>query len=164
MKHHIPFASAILLLFLAGCVSSDSVTMEKIVEEGDTVALHYTGTLVDGSQFDSSVGREPLSFVIGAGQVIKGFNDGALALKEGEKKTIVIEPVDGYGEYVDSLVLPVEIAKLPEGAKVGDSVSANSRTAVIKSIDGDSAQLDFNHELAGKQLTFVIEIVSITKP
>ena len=86
----------VLLVFLAGC-GSDSMTTEKAVEKGDTVAVHYTGTLDDGTTFDSSLEREPLTFAVGAGAVIKGFDDGVLGLKEGEKRNVSIEPVDAYG-------------------------------------------------------------------
>ena len=104
------------------------------VKEGDVVRVHYTGKLVNGEQFDSSVGREPLEFTVGAGMMIKGFDSAMPGMAIGEKKTINIAPEDGYGE-------PVPVI----GVEVKEEV-------II---------LDANHFLAGQELVFDIELVEI---
>ena len=81
---------------------------------GDTVQIHYTGTLDDGSQFDSSSGREPLEFTLGSGQVIPGFDAAVTGLSEGESRTVRIEPEDAYGEVDERLVQQIERARLPD--------------------------------------------------
>ncbi|HEX8097192.1 MAG TPA: FKBP-type peptidyl-prolyl cis-trans isomerase, partial [Pyrinomonadaceae bacterium] len=78
--------------------------MPEPAKKGDTVRVHYTGRLADGQVFDSSEGREPLEFEVGAGHVIKGFDDGVSGMSVGGKKTIVIEPDEGYGGHNEALV------------------------------------------------------------
>ena len=89
---------------------------------GDRVMVHYTGTLDDGSEFDSSRRREPLEFELGAGQVISGFESAVGPLSVGDSTTFRLEPSDAYGEIQDDLVFAVPIANSPEGLAVGDSV------------------------------------------
>jgi peptidylprolyl isomerase len=138
---------------------------------GDTVAVHYTGTLDDGSQFDSSDGREPLSFTLGAGEVIPGFETAVLGLEPGDSTTIVIAPDDAYGPRHDEAVQEVAMELFgdnvpplgviitliaPDGSKMPATVAAFAE-------DGTTATLDFNHPLAGETLHFDIELVEITE-
>ncbi len=133
----------------------------KPAADGDTVAVHYTGTLDDGSQFDSSAGREPLEFVVGSGQVISGFDEAVRGLEVGASRTVRMEPADAYGEVRDDLVVSVPADQAPPGLNVGDQVAAGGRPATVVAIDDDSVTIDANHQLAGEALTFAVELVAI---
>jgi len=134
----------------------------RVAQDGNTVALHYRGTLDDGSEFDSSAGRDPLSFQVGAGQVISGFDDAVRGMAVGEKKTFRLEPEDAYGQPTEDRIITVPGDNAPEGLQVGDQVSLGNAPATVTRIDEDgSVTVDANHPLAGQALTFEIEIVSI---
>jgi peptidylprolyl isomerase len=153
------------LVLLAGCGGNTDVA-----KVGDTVKVHYTGTLSDNTQFDSSVGREPLQFTIGSGQVIKGFDDGVNGMKVGEKKKITIPAAQAYGEYRADLVFDISPEQLAEGVtpSIGQKLVMTQQDGTrvqvtIKAIKGNAITLDANHELAGKDLTFELELVEIVK-
>lgn len=136
------------------------------VKDGDLVRVHYTGTLEDGSVFDSSrnAGREPLEFTVASGQVIKGFDDAVRGLAVGETRIQRVEPVDGYGESSPDAIIEVSLDQLPPGVVVGDELSTGTgQTVVVLSIDtvAGAAQLDANHPLAGKVMFFDVELVEI---
>ena len=141
---------------------------ERPAREGDTVRVHYTGKRDDGTEFDSSAGGEPLKFTIGMGQVIPGFEEAVIGMKPGESKTVEI-PVDkAYGPRDEELVMEVEREKLPPEVKVevGESFQMRQeggRTVKFKITDvsESTVTLDGNHALAGKDLTFEIELVEI---
>lgn len=153
----------LLLIPLAGCE-------EKVVETGDYIKVHYTGTLDDGSVFDSSEGREPLEFTAGAGQMIKGFDAAVIGMKAGESKTVTIPAEDAYGPYDNELLLVFSKDELPEGLdpKIGDQLplsGSDGRTMTVPVVDVTETTItvDANHRLAGKDLTFEIELVELTK-
>ena len=133
----------------------------RVVKKGDTVAVHYTGTLDDGSVFDSSKGREPLSFTVGSGQVISGFDDAVMGLKVGAKNKVRMEAAKAYGERREDLVVTVPAAQAPAGLKVGDRVQVSGQAAIVTKVDAAGVTIDANHALAGKALTFEVELVSI---
>lgn len=136
-----------------------------VAQDGDTVALHYRGTLDDGSEFDSSAGRAPLSFEVGAGAVISGFDDAVKGMAVGEKKTFRLEPDDAYGQPRQDYIITVEAANAPPGLSIGDQVSLGNAPATVVSIaENGDVTVDANHPLAGKALTFEIEVVEITRP
>ncbi len=138
------------------------------VKTGDTVAIHYTGTLKDGTQFDSSDGRDPLSFTVGSGQVIPGLDVAIPGMVVGEKKTVEIDCRDAYGPINPAMRqaipregipddIPLELGmqlqmQTPEGQAIPVTVVDLSETEVT---------LDANHMLAGQDLIFAIELVSI---
>jgi len=137
-------------------------------KKGDTVRVHYTGTLDDGQQFDSSKNREPLEFTLGAGMVVPGFDAGVDGMKVGETKKIHIEAKDAYGEKRDDMMMEVEKTQLPDSIKpeVGMKLQApmkNGQIAILTIIEvgEEKIKLDANHELAGKNLNFEIELVEI---
>ena len=137
-----------------------------VAQEGDVVAVHYVGTLDDGSEFDSSRTRgATLDFQIGSGNMIDGFDQAVRGMAEGEVRTVRIEPADAYGEYNQDLVVEVQASQVPEGTKEGDVlVDPNTGTPVpVVSVEGDVVTLDLNHQLAGEALTFEIEMVAITR-
>ena len=142
--------------------------MEQQARRGDTVHVHYKGSLDDGTVFDSSEGGEPISFTLGSGEVIPGFETAIEGMSKGEKKTERIEAGNAYGERRDELVFTVPRDQMPEDSEVevGDVLrigfpDGSSATVQVAKIENDSVELDANHPLAGKALTFDLELVSI---
>ncbi|RMD97446.1 MAG: peptidylprolyl isomerase [Calditrichaeota bacterium] len=138
------------------------------VKNGDTVKVHYTGKLQDGTVFDSSLDREPLEFTLGEGHLIPGFEQAVLGMNPGDKKTEVIPADLAYGPRRDELVLEVERDRIPPDIKpeVGLQLQMSSQdgrttTVVISSVNESTVELDANHPLAGKDLVFDIELVEI---
>jgi peptidylprolyl isomerase len=136
---------------------------------GKTAVVHYRGTLDDGSEFDSSQGRDPLSFVIGSGMVIPGFDRTVAEMAPGEKRSVTIEPADAYGDRADEAIqdVPREAFGDQEPGD-GDMVSlmapdGRQLAAMIAGIDADTIKLDFNHPLAGQRLTFEIELLELVE-
>ncbi len=141
---------------------------EAGAERGDTVVVHYTGRLEDGTVFDSSEGKGPLEFTISEGQVIPGFEQGVLGLEPGQSKTLNIPAEDAYGPYDPQLVTEVERSAFPPDLEldVGMQVQGrqpDGRVAVftVKDITDTTVTLDANHHLAGQDLIFDIEMVSV---
>lgn len=138
------------------------------VKNGDTVRVHYHGKLTDGSTFDSSEGREPLEFKVGEGQVIKGFDDALLDMQIGDKKTVTIPVDQAYGQRSDDMMMEYPKAEFPEDMKPETGMqlhmsdnSGNVFPVTIAEVKDDVVMLDANHPLAGQDLTFDIELVSI---
>jgi peptidylprolyl isomerase len=138
------------------------------VKKGDVVRVHYTGTLVDGSQFDSSVGRAPLEFTVGAGQMIAGFDAGVVGMVVGDKKTIQIDPDNGYGQKDPNAIIEFPSSNIPEGMAVEVGMKLNLQNQYgqpvpveVVEVKEDVIIMDANHFLAGKDLTFEVEIVEI---
>ncbi len=125
------------------------------------MAVHYTGSLDSGEEFDSSRERGPLGFVLGSGQMISGFDAAVHGLKVGDSVTVRLEPAEAYGERDDDRILEFPIAQLPEGLTEGDDVIWNGRPVVILEVTSEVFRIDTNHSLAGQALTFEIELISI---
>jgi FKBP-type peptidyl-prolyl cis-trans isomerase 2 len=138
---------------------------EQKVIKGDTISVYYTGTLDDGSIFDSNVGKEPLKFTVGSGELIKGFDEGVIGMKEGEEKDVHIAAKDAYGEERKELIMDIPIdnfggADIKEGMGVSTPDGHHGRVVGV----GDrEIKVDFNSELAGKDLNFRIKIAKIEK-
>lgn len=129
---------------------------------GSTVSVHYHGTLDDGEVFDSSLEGAPLTFTVAAGQMIPGFDAVVLGMALGEKATIRIPPEEAYGRRFDELVLEVPRESIPPETVVGQRLfSATGGSIIVTAIGTATATIDGNHALAGKALTFEIEIVEI---
>lgn len=134
---------------------------------GDTVKVHYTGTLDDGSVFDSSAGRDPLEFTIGGETLIPGFENAVVGLAVGDKATVVIGPEDAYGPRTDEKIVVVDRSRLPADPEpaVGMMLQGQSPDGTvvftITGVEDDQVTLDGNHPLAGRQLTFEIELAAI---
>jgi peptidylprolyl isomerase len=135
------------------------------VKRGDRVKVHFTGNLPDGTTFDSSQDRSPVEFEAGSDQVIRGFSAGVIGMEEGETKKIRVSPEDGFGERHDELRHEVPRSALPENVSVGDQLEAQAGERVIpiwvKALDDEKAIVDANHPLAGVELEFEIELISI---
>ena len=135
---------------------------------GDTVRIHYTGTLGDGTEFDSSRGREPLEFAIGGGQVIPGFDAAVEGMAVGDNKSVTIEPKHAYGDRHEQLVQEVPRSALPDDLKPEVGMQLQSQAAdgqvmnfIVAAVSDEAITVDGNHPLAGHALTFDIELVSI---
>ena len=137
-----------------------------MIKEGSKVAIDYTLT-VDGKLTDTSKGRGPLEYVQGSGQIIAGLDRALLGLKQGDKKSVDIPAKDAYGEVNPAAkrAVPKTSIQNADALKVGDVVGASSGgqsfRAVISRIGNHEVELDFNHPLAGKQLHFDVEIISV---
>ena len=138
-----------------------------MVKEGNTVKVHYTGKFEDDKVFDTSKEREPISFKVGAGMMIPGFENGVVGLKEGESKTLKITPEDGYGQRNNELINEIPLEKLPEGVTKGALLQAQTEqgpmNVVVSEVKEKTAMIDANHPLAGKNLVFDIELVEISE-
>lgn len=137
-------------------------------KQGDTVKVHYTGKLEDGTVFDSSKQDEPLEFTIGQGQIIPGFEKAVLGMNPGESKTVEVTPEDAYGPHRDEMVVEVNREALPANldAQVGQQLQIQKEDGgnvivMVTDTSDSSITLDGNHPLAGKDLTFDLELVEI---
>ena len=137
-------------------------------KSGDTVRIHYTGTLEDGTQFDSSDGRDPLEFALGGGQVIPGFDSAVDGMAVGDNKSVTIPPEQAYGECHEQLVQQVQKSALPEDMEPAVGMQLQSQSPdgqvmnlVITEVADETITVDANHPLAGQTLTFAIELVEI---
>lgn len=137
-------------------------------KSGDTVRIHYTGTLDDGTQFDSSAGREPLEFTLGSGQVIAGFDKAVDGMTVGDCATVTLSPDEAYGEHHEKLIQQVPRSTLPEEMKLEIGMQLQTQdpdgqimNLVVTEITEGSITVDANHPLAGLSLTFAIELLEI---
>lgn len=136
------------------------------MKPGSKVKVHYTGTLNDGTVFDSSEGRQPLEFTIGENQVISGFENGIKEMKLNEEKTIKIEAKDAYGERDERMVVAVPRSKFPPEIEAGGHLllkgpDGQRIPAAIKEVKDNEVVIDLNHPLAGKELNFKVKVVEI---
>jgi FKBP-type peptidyl-prolyl cis-trans isomerase 2 len=176
LKRHLLVVIAIVALGLAACSSGDDSAADDttatstdggfMVQDGDLVEVHYSGTLDDGSTFDSSRERgAPFSFTVGTGQVIPGFDDAVRGLAIGESTTIRMLPTEAYGEWREDLVVEVPYGPSQGDVAVGDEVFLNTgQPAIVLEVKEGAVVLDTNPTLAGEALTFEIEVLAITRP
>ncbi|GAB3508841.1 peptidylprolyl isomerase [Spirosoma knui] len=141
-------------------------------KSGDTVQVHYTGTLTDGTVFDSSAGRTPLEFTVGSGQVIKGFDEGVEGMNQGEKKTINIPVDDAYGPANEEMVFTLNRSEIPDDIPLEMGMTLNMHEdgnprpipVIVRDLTDTSVTLDANHPLAGQDLIFEVELVGVKSP
>ena len=178
-----------LALVFSGCASTNK--QEEIglknytnssgggetASDGDVVWADYVGTLDGGAVFDTSIkeeaqkaglplrpGYEPLEFIVGAGQMIKGFDEAVVGMKAGEEKKVRLPPAQAYGEYRKDLLVSVPRGSVPGDVKKGSQLQAsNEMVGTIMEIGNESVKIDFNQELAGKALNFRIIVRKISK-
>jgi len=149
------------------CLEGDGILGVKI---GDIVAVEYIGTLDNGGVFDSSESQGgPLEFKVGGGQVLQGFEDAILGMEIGDKRAIVLEPSQGYGEYSKNLVETIPRSSIPNNEKLTKDTmllvslpDGSKMPATIIAINEESVTLDMNHPLAGEALHFEIKVVGIS--
>lgn len=156
------------LVLFANPTDAAKGKQDSIAHTGDKVSVHYRGTFTDGTEFDSSKGKDPLSFTVGAGQMIPGFDNAVMGMKNGEKKTVTIPAKDAYGEHSEAYVRDVKRSQLPSNVKleVGKEIFAVGEQGqpipfTIIEVTADYVKVDGNHKMAGKDLTFEIELVKI---
>lgn len=138
------------------------------VKEGDTVRIHYTGTLADGETFDSSQGRDPLEFTVGSGQIIPGLDAALPGMAVGDKKTVEVPAADAYGAADPDAKQAVPRADIPDDIPLDIGTQLQVQTpqgqtlqVMVAEVTDEQVTLDANHPLAGKDLTFDVELVEI---
>ena len=139
------------------------------VKKGDKVKIDYTGTLEDGTVFDTSEGKQPIEFEVGTGKVIKGFDESVIGMEKGEEKEITLQPSEAYGDPNPTLVKKIPRDKIPEGQepKPGMMLALNTPDgkqfpARITEVTDKEISINLNHPLAGKVLKFKIKVVDIS--
>ena len=139
----------------------------KKIQNGNTVTVHYTGKLDDGTIFDSSMtdGREPIKAKLGEGQLINGFEEGLIGMSVGDKKTVEIESVNAYGDVLEHLIQEVPKDKMPGDVEIGTALEAQTQMGpvnfIVKEVKEETVVLDANHPLAGQKLIFDLEVVDV---
>jgi len=160
---HVILLGILLLgaILISGCTAAQA-------KNGDTVKVDYTGTLENGTVFDTSVGGEPLNFTLGEGQMIPGFEKAVLGMKVGESKTVTIPADEAYGQYNDNWVEVVNRENLTNipNPEVGEQLQGprpdgGTGICTVTNVTNTTITVDFNNPLAGKDLTFEIELISI---
>ncbi|MGB3313836.1 MAG: peptidylprolyl isomerase [Albidovulum sp.] len=138
------------------------------VKTGDTVRIHYRGTLNDGTQFDSSEGRDPLEFTVGSGQIIPGLDKALPGMAVGDKKSVPVVAAEAYGPHNPDASQAVPRDQIPADIplEIGTALQmrtpdGNAMTVTVAEVTAETVTLDANHPLAGKDLNFDIELVSI---
>ena len=138
------------------------------VKTGDKVRVHYSGRLLDGTLFDSSEGREPLEFTVGAGQMIKGFDAGVQGMRDGDRKTIQIPPEEAYGHRDEEAIIEFPAENVPSDMTLEPGLQLTLRNqygqpvpVVVLEVKSDVIIMDANHMLAGQELVFEVELVEI---
>ncbi|MBK5930801.1 FKBP-type peptidyl-prolyl cis-trans isomerase [Halochromatium salexigens] len=137
-------------------------------KSGDTVKVHYTGTLSDGTEFDSSRGQEPLEFTLGQGQMISGFEDAVLGMALGENKTVTLASEEAYGERNEAMVQEVPRSAIPPEIELTEGMLLQAQGPdgetlrfTVADFNEEAVTVDGNHPLAGRDLTFQLELVQI---
>jgi len=151
-------------------IKAKTEQLQSSVQAGNTVKVDYTGTLEDGTVFDSSINHgQPLEFQVGSGQLIKGFDTAILGMKKGEEKEIKLQPGEAYGESRSELIKDIPKSELPPGQefKEGTTLMMNLPNGMqiplkVKDVKEDAITFDLNHPLAGKVLMFKIKILEIS--
>ncbi len=140
------------------------------IKKGDTVKVHYTGTIADGTVFDTSKEREPLEFTLGEGKLIPGFEKAVEGMDVGDSSKVTIPSDEAYGEKKDDMVIDVERSQIPPDIQpeVGQQLQIQQKDGgaipvVITDVTEETVKLDANHPLAGEDLTFDIEVVEVVK-
>lgn len=139
-----------------------------VVGNGDTIEVYYTGTLTNGTVFDSNVGRQPLQFTVGSNQIIPGFDQGVLGMRLNETRNITIPASEAYGQVNPALIIMVPVSAFQNqtvqpGMIVTQNTSSGEASGIITAVNATTATIDFNPPLAGQTLIFEIKVVGIEK-
>jgi FKBP-type peptidyl-prolyl cis-trans isomerase 2 len=166
-KSFVPESTHDMLLGLEQTEKRKDKSMAQ-AKKGDTVRIHYTGKLEDGTVFDTSDGREPLELTLGEGQVIPGFEEAVLGMNASDSKTTTIPSAEAYGPHRNEMVVEVDRGQFPPDItpEVGQQLQmqrpdGQKMVVAVTEVSESSVTLDANHPLAGKDLTFDIELVEI---
>ena len=168
MQANISLLSSLSFHHLLIIIPKRKDTILSTIKNGDTVKVHYTGTLENGEVFDSSEGRDPLQFTMGAGQLIPGFEKAVMGLQVGDTTKAEIPSAEAYGEHNPQMEITVPKNQLPEDLEpvVGLQLQLTQENGQpvpcqVTKVEGENVTIDANHPLAGKDLTFEIEVVEI---
>jgi FKBP-type peptidyl-prolyl cis-trans isomerase 2 len=158
----------LIVALLAGFFYFGMGGAPQTVANGDTVLVYYTGTLTNGTVFDSNVGGQPINFTIGANEVIPGFEQGIIGMKLNESKTITVPANEAYGEPNPELIVPLPLSQFGnQTVKVGEAIRevVSNRTfeGLVTAVNATTATVDFNSPLAGQTLIFNVRVVGISK-
>jgi peptidylprolyl isomerase len=163
---HKAFRFVVLIIAALTLLGCGAKIADKMV-----VKIGYTGSLADGSTFDSSEGGDPLEFMVGAGQMLPQFEQNLIGLKKGDKKTFIIAAADAYGARDEEALQEVPLTafgdlELTQGMQLATSnpMTGEQMIVTVAELKKDIAVIDFNHPLAGKDLTFAIDVVEVRKP
>jgi len=163
--------AAILILGIIGGIYIASGSSAPVVASGDTVSVYYTGTLTNGTQFDSNVGKQPLQFTVGSGQLIAGFDQAVVGMKLNETKTVTIPSDQAYGPVRQNLVISLPRKDFGnQTINVGMIITETSPQTgqqirgIVKALNATNVTVDFNSPLAGQTLIFKITVAQIQKP
>lgn len=155
---------AALILIVIYMASNNST----VVAKGDSISVYYTGKLTNGTVFDSNVGKSPLNFTVGAGQMIEGFDSGVVGMSLNQNKTITIPANQAYGEINPALIVEVPLSQFGNltptvGMTVGYNSNGQQEQGRVTAVNSKNATVDFNPPLAGQTLIFTIKVVKIQK-
>jgi FKBP-type peptidyl-prolyl cis-trans isomerase 2 len=167
-RTHLYILIAVAAIVVLSAVVYLSAASSPVVSAGDTISVYYTGTLTNGTVFDSNVGKTPLVFTVGSGQLIKGFDQGVVGMKLNQSKTITIPANEAYGEVNPNLIIHAPLTQFAnQTPQVGTSVSTvlngQQLNGVVTAVNSTTATVDFNPPLAGQTLIFNITVVKIEK-
>jgi len=161
----IPIVIVLAVIYMAISTTSNG----QVVALGDNISVEYTGTFTNGNVFDSSVGRAPLNFTVGSGELIQGFDQAVVGMKVGENKTVTIQPAQGYGLSNPALITTVNASVFGnQSVQVGMMITRTTQggqqvQGKVTAVNATTVTVDFNHPLAGQVLIFNIKIVAIKK-
>lgn len=161
--------AVIVVIAIIGLVyMATSSAASPVVANGDTIGVYYTGTLTNGTVFDSNVGEQPLVFTVGSGQVITGFDQGVVGMKLNQSKTLTIPVNEAYGPVNPELIISVPLKSFGnQSVEVGMTVTEDANgqqvEGTVTAVNSTNATIDFNPKLAGQTLIFTIKVVSIQK-
>jgi peptidylprolyl isomerase len=166
-KYIILIIALIIVISMAAYVGVNLASVPTVAA-GDTVQVYYTGTLVNGTVFDTNVGKEPLNFTVGSNQVIDGFDQAVIGMKLNETKNVTIPANEAYGPVDPSLIIIVPLEKfgnqtVKAGMTVSQETDGEEIEGIVTAVNETNATLDFNPPLAGQTLNFEIKVVSIEK-
>lgn len=162
--HAIGIVAAIIIIIGVIYLAANQ-TSAQTVQKGDNVSVFYTGTLTNGTIFDTNVGKEPLNFTVGAGEMIPGFDQGVVGMRLDQNKTLTLPPAEAYGEPNPALVIQVPRGQFGNSTvAVGMRVqSTQGQMGIIRAVNATNVTVDFNSELAGQTLIFDVKVVSIKR-
>ncbi len=161
-------AAVVAILAVIGVIylATNSSAAPTVVAIGDNVSVYYTGTFQNGTVFDSNVGKQPLTFIAGSGQLIPGFDQGVIGMALNQSKTITVPPKEGYGLVNQSLIVVVPRSVFGnQSITVGMMVKStgNGQQGLVTAVNATNVTIDFNPPLAGKTLIFQVKVVAINK-
>ena len=158
----------LIIIIATGLYLTIASPEAETVKVGDNISVYYTGRLTNGTVFDSNVGKTPLNFTVGSGEVIEGFDNAVVGMRIGETKNITLPPGEAYGEINQSLIMSVPLSvfgnqSVRAGMEVTENQGSRQLPGIVTAVNSTYATINFNNQLAGKTLIFQIKVVSIMR-